>query len=196
MIHIIDIDTTIADNSHRASFLVKTCKQCLGQVPTSHRAVCQCCGSTEHTIDQSSWDVFLDADMLAQDIPEPEAQRVVSGFVKHGVEHHYLTGRNESLREVTETWLTMHFGFDEERSQLIMRPFDAEDVPASSYKEQAFRRLKSEVNNPESGFIFYEDDPFVFSMYEKYGMVLKCPEAWPCVMPPGASRRNEAARNV
>lgn len=195
MIHIIDIDTTIANNLSRASLLQKTCKTCLGPVPPSHRQLCPNCGSAESSIDQSSWDMFLRPELVEMDTPEPEAQRVIRSFQKFGVAHHYLTGRNEGLREITETWLATHFGYDRDHNKLIMRPTNSEGVSASAYKEDAFLTLRKDLGE-DSSYVFYEDDPHVFTMYEQYGMVLKCPEAWEFVMPFGKSRRNEPAWNV
>lgn len=195
MIHIIDIDTTIANNSSRASLLRKTCKTCLGTVDPGHRSICANCGSDESIIDQSSWDMFLNPDLIEQDTPEPEAQRVIRSFQKFGVSHHYLTGRNDGLRQITETWLTTHFGFDKDKNKLIMRPSNSEGVSASAYKEDAFLTLRKELGETAS-YIFYEDDPHVFTMYEQYGLVLRCPEAWEFLMPLGKSRRNEPAWNV
>lgn len=195
MIHIVDIDTTIANNQHRAALLLKTCRQCGGPVDSGHRTECRNCGSTESVYDQASWDNFLHPDFIARDVPEPEAQRVIKHWDSIGAEYHYLTGRNEALRSVTETWLASHFGFSNQR--LIMRPTESEKrrVPASVYKEKVFLALREELGKDKE-YSFYEDDPHVFTMYSQYGIVHKCPDVWEFIYPKGTARINEPDRNV
>lgn len=195
MIFIIDIDSTIADNSHRVGMLEKTCKVCLGPVPPKHRAPCPNCGSRTNKIKQSSWDKFLMPELVAKDFPVVEAQRCIRGLKERGIEHHYLTGRNDGLREVTHSWLVEHFGFDAGTQQLIMRDKNMHNVSASDYKEMAFTKF-AEQRDANTNYIFCEDDEYVFSMYEKYGLVLRCPEAWSSFLPIGENRKNEPDWNM
>lgn len=195
MIFVIDIDTTIADNAHRVGLLEKTCKICLGRVPPQHRAACPNCGNTSARITQESWDKFLMPELLLADTPVPEAQRVISGFKKFGIQHHYLTGRSENLRDVTEKWLVDHFGFDGNTQKLEMRQPAWDNIRASDYKEARFLELRQQLGENER-YVFCEDDKHVFTMYSQYGLVLQCPEAWASLNPLGFSRSNEPERNL
>jgi hypothetical protein len=190
--HIIDIDFTIADSSYRASLLSKHCNICFSPVSSFHRSACPNCSSTDVTVDQSAWDNFLSPELVSADLPIPEAQRVIKYFVDNDIDHLYLTGRNESLRYVTEKWLMLHYGYNPARSRLLMRPFPGKEESASACKEKLF---KSIYDRTES-YIFYEDDPHVFSLYQEYGLVLRCPEAWQYLYPKGIARHNEPIRNV
>lgn len=179
---IVDIDTTIANNDHRAAYLDKECVRCLAKIDTHHRARCKICGGYDARISQESWDKFLDPEIMMHDTPVPEAQKVIEYFRTHDIPFHYLTGRNESMRAVTEAWLTEHFDL-RPHQEVVMRPVNLGKVPASKYKEQAFLDLKARQNLEGYTFFFMEDDPFVFSMYQKYGLVLRCPEAWKHFLP-------------
>lgn len=183
-VFVIDIDTTIANNDHRAALLEKECMVCLSKVGSEQRAVCPNCGSTDHKISQSSWDSFLDPEQLRLDTPVTKAQDVLYKMRELGMEFHFITGRNESLRDVTEDWLKEHFGWDMDRESLIMRPQKHSNTAASTYKEDALKTLIKDRNLKNARFIFMEDDPFVFRMYQQYGIVIKCPEGWEHWLPP------------
>lgn len=182
-VFIIDIDTSIANNDLRAELLDKECIVCLSKVPKGHRVVCPSCGSSDHKITQSSWDSFLSPEMLKTDTPVPKAQDAIFKMRELGMEFHFITGRNEGLRPVTEEWLQEHFGWDPSREKLYMRGPDERNSAASTYKERALRTLIRELDLFDARFIFMEDDPYVFRMYQQYGIVMKCPEAWEYWMP-------------
>lgn len=187
-VFIIDIDTTIADNAHRAMLLERHCVACL--TPVEYRQACRNCGGTDTNIKQESWDAFLSPERCALDIPVQKAQHAIRRFREEGVEFHFLTGRNEGLREVTEEWLTKYFSYQPERESLIMRGDEHEGTPASVYKEQAFEQLVQTQGYDEPDmpmFFFMEDDPHVFKMYSKYGIVIRCPEGWEHWMPDHAT---------
>lgn len=183
-VFIIDIDTTIANNDHRAELLEKQCMVCLGPMDKVHRPTCKGCGSTDYKISQSSWDNFLSPELMRKDPPEEKAQDVIHRMRELGMEFHFITGRNERLREVTEEWLHEHFGHDPARESLIMRGPAHKNSSASSYKEDAFQQLKQERGLTDCAFVFMEDDPYVFRMYQRHGIVIKCPEGWEHWMPP------------
>jgi hypothetical protein len=54
------------------------------------------------------------------------------------------------------------------------------------YKEEALKRLIKERDLEDASFIFFEDDPWVFKTYAKYGICVKCPEGWDYFCPEGA----------
>lgn len=177
-VFIIDIDTTIANNDHRAIFLEKECLGCSTKLGVEYRPVCPVCGGTAHVIAQAGWDKFLKPELLLQDSPEPKAQQAIANMRQHGIPFHFITGRNERLREPTETWLSEHFDWNSSRERLKMRTEAHKNTRASVYKEQAFKELVEELSLQDNSFIFMEDDTHVFRMYEKYGIVIRCPEGW------------------
>jgi len=177
-VFVIDIDTTIADTDERAKLLEKECMLCLDKVPAGKGSLCPTCGSADHKVSPSSWDAFLGPDVLSLDKPFPKAQAALHAMAVHGMEFHFITGRREGLRVPTTVWLEEHFGYDPARSSLIMRGPDYENVAASVYKEDAFNRLKRIRGLTNTSFIFFEDDPYVFRVYQQYGIVIKCPEGW------------------
>lgn len=192
---ILDIDTTLADNTHRHELLQKQCRICLSPVPGKHRSTCDNCGSSEIHTPQAGWDAFTDPVHVLNDKPVEAAQRAVDHFRKLGIEHHYLTGRSDSAKDATQEWLTNHFGFDPGVSKLMMRSKHHRGVAASDYKEMQFLAFKA--NYPVgTQFIFAEDDQYVFTMYSKYGVVLRCPEAWEHLFPKGNNRQLEPKWNL
>lgn len=187
-IFVFDIDSTIADNSHRASLLEKRCTVCLhSPMPVEDGASCPSCASGVSAITQESWDSFLDVDVVMNDAPIKGAIQVLSRLRELGAEICFLTGRHRSrLGTVTETWLAQHAGWDPDSEILFMREPEDEKTPASVYKERALKRLKDHVSDESALYIFFEDDPHVFSLYNRHGIVVRCPEAWSHFMPAGA----------
>jgi hypothetical protein len=187
-IFIIDIDSTIADNDHRAGYLDKECIVCLSKVPTKHRTLCPNCGSEDHRITQSSWDKFLSPEAVMRDKPVKKAQEALFRMRELDIPFHFLTGRGENLRQVTEDWLGIHIARDPGREALVMRSEAYEGLPASVYKERALKELIRDQDLPaDSTFIFMEDDPHVFRMYQQYGIVVRCPEGWEHWIPEAAT---------
>lgn len=182
-VFIIDIDTSIADNEHRAHALHKECVNCLTTLGTEYRPSCPTCGGTDHRISQASWDKFLDPQLVAEDVPVAKAQDAIYKMRELGMEFHFITGRNSSLRKVTEKWLSEHFSWDSENEALIMRGPKDKSTPASVYKERALKQLIKDKKLENCRFIFMEDDPYVFRMYQQYGIVIRCPEGWEHWMP-------------
>jgi predicted secreted acid phosphatase len=184
IVAVIDIDTTIANNDVRAALLHKHCLVCGGSKGSSYRSHCDTCRMvTEDKIRQESWDAFLEPSVIRLDTPVPEAQRALEAMRAHGMEFHFITGRNERLRPVTEEWLTQYFGWDKSREALIMRSDAFKNSTASSYKEEALKQLISEQQLQDASFLFFEDDPYVFRMYSKYGVCVQCPQAWTSFCP-------------
>lgn len=176
-IFIIDIDTTIANNDHRAALLERECLVCLSRVKGN--AQCVNCGAHESKIVQSSWDKFLSPELLSKDTPVPKAQDAIYKMRSLGMDFAFITGRNESLREATEEWLAEHFGYDKTKEYLGMRQA-SDNGAASVVKERLLKEFieKRGLDLHKVRFIFMEDDPYVFRMYQQYGIVIRCPEGW------------------
>ncbi len=185
IVAIIDIDTTIANNDARAALMDKYCVVCGAKKMESHsHSLCtNCCVETDDKIDQGSWDTFLRPDLVALDEPVRKAVEAIRRMRKHDMEFHFITGRNEGLREVTEEWLRQYVGWESGREQLIMRGATEKNTPASVYKEKALQRLIKDQGLEDAAFIFFEDDEWVFRMYAKYGICVKCPEGWDSFCP-------------
>lgn len=176
-IFVFDIDSTIADNNHRAVLLMKHCKNCGALVDGhAHRQLCQVCGCTEHHTPQKCWDAFLEPSLILKDSPIPDAQRLIQQLKDLKMEYIYLTGRNEGLRPATTEWLCTHFG--ETSPVLWMRKLEWDNMPASQAKERLLKEYiyENRLHPDLDRFVFFEDDTHVFGMYRKYGVVVQCPE--------------------
>lgn len=185
-VHIFDIDTTIADNTHREQMLQKSCIVCLSPKSSVYRSPCVSCGrETQSSTAQDDWDRFFDPIEVIKDIPVAKALSYADKLrAKHAVIH-FITGRSENCREVTDRWLMTKFN-KQIGEELIMRPEHEGGLLASEYKERAWHRLRV-----AKGFgsdvlpYFYEDDLHVFNMYSRHGIVVRCPEAWEFLVPDG-----------
>ncbi len=196
IVAIIDIDTTIANNTVRAAMLQKHCVSCGDAKPVGHRSVCPTClTETDEKISQESWDTFLRADLMALDTPVVKGVAAIKRMRKHDMEFHFITGRNETLRDVTEEWLRKYVDWDSSRERLVMRPLAKANVPSSKYKESALQGLIESEGLQDASFIFFEDDPWVFRMYSKYGICVKCPEGWEHFCP-DVAKSHERVWNV
>jgi len=184
-VHVFDIDTTIADNTHRAELVTRLCVVCLTPKAHAHRSPCTTCNmDTRSHTSQEDWDKFFDPELMILDTPIVKAQEYISMLRARGSHINFVTGRTETSREVTKEWLTKHFNY-EEPDLLILRPVSEEGLNASTYKERALSRLAEQrgYDLAKDTFIFYEDDSHVFQMYQKHGIVIQCPEAWDFLMP-------------
>ncbi len=193
LVAVFDIDSTLANNTHRADLLKKRCSVCLYEpVPVGHHSPCPSCGSTSSTVNQSSWDKFLDADAVSKDTPIDSSVKILNKLRQDGVPIAFVTGRNrKSLGLVTEDWLRKYVGWQgHDIEPLFMREESEESLEASIYKNQALSKLKTQLNyiydTSKFYFIFFEDDPHVFNVYNKHGLVVKCPQGCQYLYPKGA----------
>lgn len=189
---IIDIDTTIANNDHRAVLLSKHCSDCKMPVPLGHRAHCANCGGKHHHIPQGAWDQFLQPELMILDDPQPHSLDVINYMREHGFAVVYMTGRNEKHRTVTHEWLVKHH-YWKPGDKLSMRPKTDAGTPASQIKEKMF--LDYRTGNPDASYFFFEDDKYVLGTWQKYGMVFACPQAWEFMNPSVLDRTVEPAWN-
>jgi hypothetical protein len=194
-VFIFDIDSTIANTDKRARNLIRVCSVCLssrleGEVNDPSGYCVTCKQRTPGKVPQSAWDKFLDPVAMAEDKHYDKAVEFIQQLRRRGYELHFITGRNESGREVTETWLSEHVGWNAAGTEkLIMRRASMSGVPASRCKEALFLdSFRDRIS--ETCFFFFEDDQHVFNMYSKYGIVIKCPEAWEqgIILPEGTNK--------
>lgn len=186
-IWVFDIDSTVANNNARAALLQKRCNVCLySPCPIGVGNACPNCGGDSFVFSQESWDTFLDTSLIAKDTPIVGAVRVLTLLREQNQDICFLTGRNEGLRQVTESWLLNHAGWQSDKEPLLMRPMEETGLSASIYKERQLQRYLSTL--PDKPFlVFFEDDPHVFNVYSKHGLVIRCPEAWQHFAPPGGA---------
>lgn len=203
---IIDIDTTIANNDHRAVLLKRECAECKTPMGGEHRPVCKNCGGEKHNTPQGAWDQFLQADLMLLDDPQPHSLDVINTMREQGWIITFMTGRNEKHRPATREWLSKH-GYAKDHDQLIMRPMTDTGKPASQMKEEMFLTYRMQLSTipdhlrdavvlgPKPSFFFFEDDRYVLGTWQKYGMVFLCPQAWEFMNPSVLDRAVEPSWN-
>lgn len=195
---IIDVDTTLANNDHRAKDLKRFCVKCAQPMVGSHfdavLPVCAC-GSSEYAIPQNIWDAFLAPEQMLLDTPQPHALEVLEDLRKHRWWIVFMTGRNEKYRSITEQWLNRNMNRRVLSEVVLMRSQAMAGLPASVVKEQMFLDWRSKQNLVNNTFVFFEDDRFVLGMWKSYGMVHLCPEAWASMNPVVHNRDIEPAFN-
>jgi hypothetical protein len=155
---ILDIDGTLADATHRLHYI-------------------------EHAeLKDQDWKGFLKPDEIAKDLPIPEAQRVVNELknLDCGPEILFLTGRNESLREVTTNWLLSYFVDTLTSDRLLMRPVDNAEKP-TVYKTGHLKKLDPKVGEWYSvpPTLCFDDDPYMQTVYMSFGFIpFLAPRCW------------------
>ena len=197
-VFIVDIDSTLADHSHRLPLLKKYCSQCGKDASagiTLHtinldtrvtKQICSNCDCDVLTIPTQSWANFCQPHLMANDAPIEKAKAVLAKARAVGTDIHFITGRSEDSRVVTEEWLTKHFGFDKRDSKLLMRAENTytgrgvNHLPASLHKQWCFHELRRMCGYYGSGFLFmfFDDDMHVLDMYKQFGLTFKAPDCW------------------
>jgi hypothetical protein len=180
-LHVFDIDGTIADNSHREHLLKKSCLVCLSvKGAPAHSHYCAGCDMETSThIDQASWDSFLHPELVSKDPVYKGSLDYTNALRNGGQMIHFITGRNYKLFDASEEWLTTKFEKRAEES-LTVRSAEEDGIPAWEYKEQALKRLLFNLglHQDTTTIYLYEDDPRIWDMYSRYGIVVRCPDAW------------------
>lgn len=152
---ILDIDQTVADNSHREHFLKEKPKD---------------------------WDSFFAPERVIKDKVVPGVARVLQKLVdlKHTLV--FLTGRNENLRDVTSRWLLEQLAIAIPDEHLIMRP-NGNMLSAGEYKREHLQVFRQTLERREESFLIIEDDPKAAAALNDIGVVLKAPECWALLFP-------------
>jgi hydroxymethylpyrimidine pyrophosphatase-like HAD family hydrolase len=149
VIIVVDLDGTVADNSHREGFIQGN---------------------------QKDWDAFYRPELIAKDKLIMGARE---GLVKltHNRNHKviFLTGRPERTRRVTEDWIETYI-WPVFAGELIMRG-DTDRRKAHDYKRSKVTELYS-LHRAFHNFLFIDDDPQTYEMFWQYGVVLQAPECW------------------
>lgn len=156
MIYLIDLDGTCADNSHRRG-IVET--------------------------DMPDWDAFLAPDLVAKDLPIESARDAIRRIEAHYGRIFYLTGRRDTLRDVTQDWIADH-GFSCPEA-ILMR--EGNDMRGSTaVKTDHVDRLRAYATGFRPQIVCIDDDYRVLAAMAKIGVLaLKAPECWPWIYPEG-----------
>ena len=126
-----------------------------------------------------NWKKFLNPDLVFKDPPFKNAQKAFKILRKKAYDIHFVTGRNEGLREVTCKWLKKHYKILPPKNHLHMRP-EKEMSTATEHKERVLihKILPIQWSIPPISLVFFADDAFVLNLYSKYGLAFKAPECW------------------
>ncbi len=135
---------------------------------------------------------FIAPHEVAKDSLIPGCRDVLLRLKAQGFSFRFLTGRNEGLREVTSKWLVDNLGRDliggnpsapppYMATPLIMRPLGNQEN-ASTYKERYIHDIA--VYERPDVFLAFEDSPYLWDVYRKYGaVVFKAPDCWETILP-------------
>jgi predicted secreted acid phosphatase len=150
MIVVVDIDGTVADNSHREGFIQGSKKD---------------------------WDAFYHPAFMEKDAVIQGAKVGLSKLMTNRrTKLVFLTGRPERTRLVTHRWLDVNLGLLMTQEEVLMRS-DTDRRKAHDYKRDQATRLYAK-NHKEHSFIFIDDDPQTYEMFWGFGVVLQAPECW------------------
>jgi hypothetical protein len=156
MILILDIDGTLSDASHRSHYVDRP---------------------------KPDWDGFLQPDLVAKDTVIEGAVNGVNYLSRLVSEVIFLTGRNESLRPVTESWIEKHFGPEVNHCwywSLIMRQVGDNRVP-TEYKAEQLEKIK---RSTDEVIMCIDDDKFMMKVYREMGFItLHAPDCWKTLYP-------------
>ena len=158
MIIVLDIDGTLANNDHRAHLVDRK----------------------EDDKTPKDWTAFLAPHLVAKDVVIEGVQRALEHFQLLSYKIMFLTGRNESLRDVTTVWIQEKLGIEVNEDSLVMRG-TGNMMTAASYKRESAQNLKSQF--PRETFVFIDDDKYSWAGYANIGLVLKAPECWETIFP-------------
>jgi len=171
MILILDIDGTLSNLDHRAHWVER---------------------------EKPDWDTFLSPELVAKDAPIEIAQKALPKILENTYYNYLVTGRNESLREVTEEWLAKHYKIGptgQDYLPLHMRP-EGELSTSTEYKERAISKILYSLDTnsilaKNHTVVIIDDDPHVLHSMQKFGITLKAPECWELLYHEKPSKKEE-----
>jgi regulator of replication initiation timing len=155
MFIVLDVDGTLADNTHRQHFLKEELK---------------------------NWDSFFAPDAVMRDTVVKGANRAVDQLrtLKHDLL--VITGRHEALRDTTMRWLLENFDLSLPDTHLMMRA-NGNMLNASEYKREQLINFKASLENKDAGFIFIDDDAQICNTLQPLAITMKAPECWSVLFP-------------
>lgn len=152
---VLDLDQTIADNSHRAHLVEKAPK---------------------------NWDAFFEPSLVFKDKVVAGAERVLTLLQELKYTFVILTGRNEDLRDTTMRWLHENLNIEVRDDFLLMRP-NGNMLSAAEFKREQLLTFKQSLENKNVPFLIIDDDESVNEALRDLGVVLKAPECWQILFP-------------
>lgn len=155
MFVVLDLDQTIADNSHRAHHVEKEPK---------------------------NWEAFFAPDLVIKDTVIAGAERVLTQFQDLKYDFVILTGRTEDLRDTTMRWIQEKLNITVLDTHLLMRP-NGNMLNAAEFKREQLLNFRQGLENRDTGFIIIDDDVSVSAALSSFGVVLKAPECWDLLFP-------------
>jgi predicted secreted acid phosphatase len=162
MLITLDIDSTIADGSHREHFLAE---------------------------EPPNWDAFIAPDEMAKDAIIPGAKAGVDYFRNINAPIVFVTGRNEGLRDITTKWILDNFGIVATPRNLLMRPLGNADKP-SDVKRRLLDKLVYDY--PGTWLSIDDDIYMADVFRDFGAIHLKAPECWALINPSGEGLPEEA----
>lgn len=152
MILVIDIDSTLADLTHR-EFLV---------------------ADREH----AHWDEFFSDEMIYKDAVIPGALEGYNLLYDMADKVYLLSSRPESSLLATEEWLIENgFNFPKVLGGIILRP-DEWRMPSHEFKKLVMESVILPENGENAKYIFIDDEERNLEMFSEYGLALRAPEIW------------------
>lgn len=107
------------------------------------------------------WDIAHNPELVKEDNPNIPMIDLAKKYKKDGFKVVILTGRPESIREVTEEWLSK---YDIEYDELYMRNEKEHYIKASVFKKGIYQIYIDDV------FCAYDDDEEIIQMWNSLGI--------------------------
>lgn len=142
---IVDIDGVIANHHHREYFL--------------------------NGPDKNNWGKYHE---LSKDDPPILNMVLLIKLLSKVANICYLTGRTESSRLITSTWLSEHLEYSSGKAELIMRKND-DDRDSSVYKQHMYS--EHFVSKGRKVWLVFEDDDSTIRMWRELGLTCLPPIA-------------------
>lgn len=119
-------------------------------------------------VDDAVLQAFMHPDWLASaPLLRNSATDALQQLVTMGGQPRFLTGRLDSLRTITETWLSNRFGV---KPDLWMRGQEHRRSSASEFKRATIERWSTKA--PHERYVIYDDDAAILSTLQREPSVL------------------------
>lgn len=151
----LDLDQTLADNTHRVHHIKKS---------------------------PQDWDAFESPDLAIKDTVMVGALRGLTKFIELKYDVVILTGRHESLRDATMRWMLEQLNLVVPDTHLLMRGH-GNMLSAAEYKKEQVLNFKQGLENRDGGFLFIDDNANVCDALATFGVAMKAPECWKVLFP-------------
>lgn len=110
---------------------------------------------------KTDWNIAHDVELVKQDKPNLPMIDLAKRYKKEGFKVVILTGRPDSIREVTEEWLKR---YDVEYDELYMRNKSEHYIKATVFKKKIYQIYLEDV------FCAYDDDEEIIQMWNSLGI--------------------------